>query len=232
MKKSTAKKSWIMTAIIYAIVFAVFNLLVFVIAKEKNGVFWMSYAFMCLAFVIQIVSMLLALRTLETETVFMGIPLASLSLYYFFAAIFVGAVFMFFQNAPFKLALVLQVLVLAVYVIVAILALMSRDVVQDVNDNLKENVASIKTLTVDVDVFIPQVNDPALKKALKKLSETIKYSDPMSNAAVADIEDQIMQTVNELRINIENSRNTEAIQTCKDIEVLFMQRNSLLKATK
>ena len=109
---------------------------------------------------------------------------------------------------------------------------MSRNVVQDVNDNLKENVEAIKTLVVDVDVFIPQVNDPALKKSLKKLSETIKYSDPMSNAAVADIEEQIMQTVNELRINIENSRNAEAIQTCKDIEVLFMQRNSLLKATK
>lgn len=232
MKKSTAKKSWVMTAVIYAIVFAVFNVLVFVIANKKNGVFWMSYAFMCLAFVIQIVSMLLALRSLETETVFMGIPLASLSFYYFFAAIFVGAVFMFFQNAPFKLALVLQILILAAYVVVAIMALMSRDVVQDVNDNLKESVEAIKTLTVDVEVFIPQVSDPALKKALKKVSETIKYSDPMSNAAVADIEAQIMQTVNELRVNIENNRNTEAIQTCKDIEVLFMQRNSLLKATK
>ncbi|MGN8946320.1 hypothetical protein ACTNEF_14720 [Bariatricus sp. HCP28S3_E4] len=232
MKKSTAKKSWIMTAVIYAIIFAVFNLLVFVIANEKNGVFWMSYAFMCIAFIVQIASMLLALRSLETETVFMGIPLASLSLYYFFAAIFVGAVFMFFQNAPFKLALVLQILILAIYVVIAIMALMSRNVVQDVNDNLKENVEAIKTLVVDVDVFIPQVNDPALKKSLKKLSETIKYSDPMSNAAVADIEEQIMQTVNELRINIENSRNAEAIQTCKDIEVLFMQRNSLLKATK
>lgn len=232
MKKSTAKKSWIMTAVIYAIIFAVFNLLVFVIANEKNGVFWMSYAFMCIAFIVQIASMLLALRSLETETVFMGIPLASLSLYYFFAAIFVGAVFMFFQNAPFKLALVLQILILAIYVVIAIMALMSRNVVQDVNDNLKENVEAIKTLVVDVDVFIPQVNDLALKKSLKKLSETIKYSDPMSNAAVADIEEQIMQTVNELRINIENSRNAEAIQTCKDIEVLFMQRNSLLKATK
>ena len=232
MKKSTAKKSWIMTAVIYAIIFAVFNLLVFVIANEKNGVFWMSYAFMCIAFIVQIASMLLALRSLETETVFMGIPLSSLSLYYFFAAIFVGAVFMFFQNAPFKLALVLQILILAIYVVIAIMALMSRNVVQDVNDNLKENVEAIKTLVVDVDVFIPQVNDPALKKSLKKLSETIKYSDPMSNAAVADIEEQIMQTVNELRINIENSRNAEAIQTCKDIEVLFMQRNSLLKATK
>ena len=106
LKKSTAKKSWIMTAAIYLIAFAVFNLLVFVIANEKNGVFWMSYAFMCLAFVIQFVSMVLSLRSLETETVFMGISLASLSFYYFFAAIFVGAVFMFFQNASFKLAMV------------------------------------------------------------------------------------------------------------------------------
>ena len=232
MKKSTAKKSWIMTAVIYTIIFAVFNLLVFVIANEKNGVFWMSYAFMCIAFLVQIASMLLALRSLETETVFMGIPLASLSLYYFFAAIFVGAVFMFFQNAPFKLALVLQILILAIYAVVAIMALMSRNVVQDVNDNLRENVEAIKTLVVDVDVFVPQVNETDLKNALKKLSETIKYSDPMSNSAVAEIEEQIMQTVNELRINIENSRNAEAIQTCKDIEVLFMQRNSLLKATK
>ncbi len=232
MKKSTAKKSWIMTAVIYVIIFAVFNLLVFVIVNQKNSMFWMSYAFMCLAFVIQIVSMLLAFRTLETETVFMGIPLASLSFYYFFSAFFVGAVFMFFQNAPFKLALVLQVLILAVYVVVAILALMSRNIVQDVNDNLKENVEAIKTLTIDVDVFIPQVSDPEMKKALKKLSETIKYSDPMSNAAVTDIENQIMQTVDELRNYIEHSKNSEAIQTCKDIEVLFLQRNSLLKATK
>lgn len=232
MKKSTAKKSYVMMAVIYAIIFAVFNLLVFVIVNEKNSVFWMSYAFMCLAFIVQIVSMLLALRTLETEAVFMGIPLASLSFYYFFAAIFVGAVFMFFQNAPFKLAMVLQILILAIYVVVAILALMSRNVVQDVNDNLEESVEAIRTLTIDVEVFIPQVRDPALKKALKKVSETIRYSDPMSNEAVVGIEGQIMQAVNELRINIENSRNAEAIQTCKDIEVLFLQRNSLLKATK
>lgn len=232
MKKSTARKSWGMTAAIYLILFAVFNLLVFVIVNEKNNIFWMSYAFMCIAFVVQIVSMVFALRSLETETVFMGIPLASLSFYYFFAALFVGAVFMFFQNAPFKLALVLQVLIVAVYAIVAIMALMSRNVVQDVNDNLKESVEAIKTLNVNIDVFIPQVSDPSLKKALKKVSETIKYSDPMSNEAVSDIEEQIMQTVNALRINIENNNNVEAIQICKDIEVLFLQRNSLLKATK
>lgn len=232
MKKGTVKKTGIMTALIYLIIFAVFNLLVFLIFKNKNGVFWMSYAFMCIAFLVQIGSMFLALRTLETETVFMGIPLASLSFYYFFAAIFAGAVFMIFQVAPFKLALIIQILILAAYAVVAILSLMARDAVQDVNDTVRENVAAIKTLNVDVDVLIPQVSDPALKKALKKVSETVKYSDPMSNDAVADIEQQIMQTVNALRIQIENNNNEEAVQACKDIEVLFLQRNSLLKATK
>lgn len=232
MKKNTAKKTGIMTAMIYVIIFAVFNLLVFLVFQKRTPVFWISYGFMCLAFIVQITSMFLALRTLEVESVFMGIPLASLSFYYFFAAVFAGAVFMVFQIAPIKLVVIIQVLILAAYVIVALLALMSREVVQDTNDTLKEKVAAIKTLNVDVDVLIPQVSDPALKKALRKVSETVKYSDPISTEAVADIEAQIMQSMNALRVCIENDNNEEAIATCKDVEVLFLQRNSLLKATK
>lgn len=232
MKNNMNKKNGIMAALIYVILFAVFNLLVFVIFKVRTPVFWMSYAFMCLAFIVQIVSMILALKSLETETIFMGIPLASLSFYYFFAAIFAGAVFMVFQVAPFVLALVIQVLILAVYAVVAILAIMARDNTQQINDTVKENVAAIQTLKVEIEVLVPQVSDSALKNALKKVVETVKYSDPMSNSAVKDIENQIMQTVNELRVYIENNDNATAIQKCKDIEVLFLQRNSLLKATK
>ena len=232
MKKNTAKKTGIMTAMIYVIIFAVFNLLVFLVFQKRTPVFWISYGFMCLAFIVQITSMFLALRTLEVESVFMGIPLASLSFYYFFAAVFAGAVFMVFQIAPIKLVVIIQVLILAAYVVVALLALMSREVVQDTNDTLKEKVAAIKTLNVDVDVLILQVSDPALKKALRKVSETVKYSDPISTEAVADIEAQIMQSMNALRVCIENDNNEEAIATCKDVEVLFLQRNSLLKATK
>jgi O-phosphoseryl-tRNA(Cys) synthetase len=126
----------------------------------------------------------------------------------------------------------MQILVLAIYSVAAIMALMARNVVQDVSDNVRGSVQSIQTLKADVDIYVPQVTDPELKKALQKLSETIRYSDPMSNAAVADIEGQIMQNMNDLRVRIENTQNREAVQICRDIEVLFLQRNSLLKATK
>lgn len=232
MKKDTGKKVSRMSVALYAILFILFNIVVFVVFDAKTPVFWISYGFMTLAFVVQIVSMVLALRTYDTESVFMGIPLASLSFYYFFAAMFTGVVFMVFQVASVKLAVIIQILILGIYVIVAILATMSREVVQDVNDNVKEKAEAVKILNVNVDVLIPQVSDPALKKALKRVSETIKYSDPMSNTAVQDIEQQIMGTMNELRIYIENDKNAEAIKICKDIEVLFLQRNNLLKATK
>lgn len=232
MTRVTKKKTGIMLGVIYLIVFAIFNMLVFFLANEKNGVFWTSYAFMCIAFVVQIVSMLLAFGSMEVESSFFGIPLASFSFYYFFAAIFTGAVFMFFQAAPFKLAFAVQIIILAVYAIVTIITIFSRDAVQDISDEIKESVAAIRVLNVDVDSLQAIVTDPTLKKSLKKLSETVKYSDPMSNDAVSDIEVQIMSAVDELRIYCENEQKEEAVKACQSIELLFLQRNKLLKATK
>ena len=232
MRRMTDKKTLILFAIIYIVIFAVMNMLVFFVFNEKNNVFWISYGFMCAAFVIQIVSMFLAVKSLETEAVFFGIPLASISLFYFFAAVFAAAVFMIFQNAPVKLAIGLQAIILAVYAVIAVISLMARDTVQDANDNIKVSVVAIRSMQADVETLRVQAQDPALKEKLRKLSETIRYSDPMSNVAVVDVEGQIMQALTELRICCENSQNAEACQKCGEIEVLFLRRNNLLKATK
>ena len=232
MRRMTDKKTLILFAVIYVVIFAVMNMLVFFVFNEKNNVFWISYGFMCAAFVIQIVSMFLAVKALEAEAVFFGIPLVSISLFYFFAAVFTAAVFMIFQNAPVKLAIGLQVIILAVYVVIAIFSLMARDTVQDVNDNIKVSVVAIRSMQADVETLKAQAQDPALKEKLRKLSETIRYSDPMSNDAVVDIEGQIMQALTELRIYCENGQNEEACRKCGETEVLFLKRNNLLKATK
>jgi len=230
--KKTTQKTATMLGMIYVIAFAVFNMLVFFIFDEKNGVFWTSYAFMCVAFLVQIASMFLSFKTLEVEAVFFGIPLASLSLYYFFAAIFAGAVFMIFQQASFKLAFALQIIILAAYAVVAIITLLSRDYVQGVSDHIQESAAAVRMMTVDVECLLPLTEDPALKAALKHLKDTVRYSDPMSNSSVTDIEEQIMGKMDELRICCEMNQTEEAMQACKQVELLFARRNRMLKASK
>lgn len=218
--------------LIYVILLAVFNLLVFTIFKTYTSVFWISYVFMTLAFVLQIVSMFLSFKTADVETAFFGIPLASFSIYYLCAALIVGAIFMVFQNAGFTLAMVIQVLILAAFFIIAIISLLAKDVVQAIDDNVKQNITTHKSILIDIEILESSCLDPELKQALAKLSDTVKYSDPISTAAIELVEQRIMRKISELRVSMENEQISEALKACKDLELLYVERNKKLALSK
>lgn len=229
MKKG---KATISIGLIYVILLGVFNLLVFTIFKTRTNVFWLSYAFMTVAFAVQIISMFLSFKTADVETAFFGIPLASFSIYYLCASLVVGAVFMIFQNAGFTLAMVIQVLILAAFLIVAIISLLARDTVQAIGDNVKQNVTNHKSVLVDVEMLASSCTDPELKQALYKLADTVKYSDPMSTAAIELVEQRIMRKISELRVSMDNNQIPDALQACKDLEMLYVERNKKLALSK
>ena len=139
---------------------------------------------------------------------------------------------MLFPLAPFALALIVQAVILGIYAIVAILSVMGRDAAQDANDHVKEHVTALRTMQVDVDMLLAAAQDPGVKASLKKLSDTVRYSDPMSTPAVADVENEIRQAISELRILCENNQTEGAILACRRLEMLFLRRNQLLKASK
>ena len=230
--KNNKTKNTVAFGLIYVILLGVFNLLVFTISKSRNDVFWLSYGFMTLAFVVQIVSMFMSFKSADVETAFFGIPLASFSVFYLCAELLIGALFMIFQMASFTLALVIQVLVLAVFLIIAIISLLSRDTVQQISDNVKEHVSNLKSVLVDIEMLMDGCTDPELKADLRKLSETVKYSDPISNEAVADVEQRIMRKISELRINIDDNQIADAKQSCADLERLYVERNKKLAISK
>lgn len=230
--KNNKTKNTVAIGLVYVILLGVFNLLVFTISKSRNDVFWLSYGFMTLAFVVQIVSMFLSFKSADVETAFFGIPLASFSVFYLCAELVIGALFMIFQMASFTLALVIQVIVLAVFLIVAIISLLARDTVQQIGDNVKEHVSNLKSVLVDIEMIMDVCTDSELKASLRKLSETVKYSDPISNEVVADVEQRIMRKISELRINIDDNQIADAKQSCADLERLYVERNKKLAISK
>jgi len=225
-------KNGLLTGIIYLVLFGVFNMLAFLIPFDRNEVFWISYAFICLAFILQIAGTLETFRNLGAKAVFYGIPLFSLSIFYFIAEIFVGFIFMIFTQAPLTIVIMLQAILLAGYVIVAILAVMARDNVKSMDDNIRRNVLSIRMLQADIDYVASVAADGMLKAKLSKLSEAVRYSDPMSNDAVADVERDITNSVASLRVTVECGKTDEALQMCEYIQMLLSRRNQILMATK
>lgn len=227
------KKNNLMIGLIYLVVFLAYNLAVFMIFENYNNVFFISYLFMLLAFVLHIICVFSIVDNASRETVFFGIPLLSLSVYFVCAEFFSSLVFMIFKDITnVKTAIFIQVLLLCAFIVIVILSIMSRDVVQNVDAKIKENVNFIKGINVDIEMLIQRSKLSEVTVALKKLSETIKYSDPMSNEVVAIQEKMIMQNMMKIRTEFDAGDMEKTKELCSEIELLFIERNKKLMISK
>ena len=227
------KKFGLMAALIYFVIFAAYNLVVFLVFKGFNKIFWISYAFMVLAYVIHIVIAISVGKNRSVRAVFFGIPLFSFSIFFVGAELFASLVFMIFRNmASVKVTVLIQALLLCVFIVIAIIALMTRTMVSDSSQKIKDQVGNIKGLTVDVEMLIQRCTDPETMGSLKKLAETIKYSDPMSNSAVETQDQMIKQYMIELRTAFDSGNMPGVRELCDRINLLFIERNKKLMATK
>lgn len=227
------KKNYAMLGLIYLVIFIAYNLLVFLVFKGFNAVFWVSYGFMVVAYLIHIACILGIGRNLNVRALFFGIPLASFSVFFVGAEFFTSLVFMIFRGlASVKVAVVVQAILLCVFIVIAAISLMTRDAVQSVDTKIKENVSFIKGINVDVEMLLQRSSDAEVKAALRKLSETVKYSDPMSSSAVAMQEQMIMQHLTELRTAFDAGNLDAVKELSAKIELLFVERNKKLMISK
>jgi site-specific DNA-cytosine methylase len=97
---------------------------------------------------------------------------------------------------------------------------------------IKEKVADLRSVLIDVEMMRDGCADPELKEKLRKLSETIKYSDPMSNEAIEGVEQRIQRKVSELRVYLDDNQIADATQACKELEMLYIERNKKLAMSK
>lgn len=227
------RKAGDMSIAVLGIIFVVYNLFVFVLCKPQTSVFWLSYAFMQIAFASQVVVLFTSVKNLDVETVFFGIPLIQLSVFYFFAELFASVVFMFFQNyLSFKIPLLIQVALLAIFAIIGIMAVAGRDAVKEAKDTLQSNVSALKSMGVDVEMLASAAQDAELRTRLKKLGESIRYSDPMTTPAIEDVEFQIHQAINELRVYCESGDKQSALDMIARLERMIIERNKKLIISK
>lgn len=227
------RKAGGMSLAVLGIIFVVYNLFVFLLCKPQTAAFWISYAFMLIAFGCQIASMFISVKTLDVETVFFGIPLLQFSIFYFFAELFASSVFMLFQNLiGFKIPLLLQVALLAVFVIIAILAISARDATKESKDEVQNKVSTWKSIGIDVEMLSSTAKDPELCSKLKKLAESIRYSDPMTVPAVEDVEMRIRMTINELRVQCEQGEKQAALDAIAKLDLMIVERNKKLMLSK
>ena len=221
------KKNKGMAYAVLAIAFVLFNVIDFAVPTTKTATFWTAYAFTTIAFASQIVIWKFAFKGADTlKSKFLGIPLISVGITYLIVQIIAFVIFMALPLTASWIAIVVCALILGVSAICLIGTETGREEINRVEEKVEKKVFYIKALQVDIEMLASTETDSDTKAALTKLAEKIRFSDPMSNEALADLEAEISAKVKELK----TAENKAGIITVLDS--LITERNKKAKLLK
>lgn len=221
------KKNKGMAYAVLAIAFVLINVIAFAVPTAKTATFWIAYVFTAVAFALQIAIWKFAFKGTDTlKSKFLGIPLISVGITYLIIQIIAFVIFMALPLTASWIAIVVCALILGISAICLIGTETGREEINRVEETVEKKVFYIKSLQVDVEILASAEIDTDTKTALTKLAEKIRFSDPMSNDVLADLEAEISAKVKELK----TAENKAEIITVLDS--LITERNKKAKLLK
>ena len=221
------KKNGLMSYLTLGIVFALFNVIAFVIPTDKTTTFWTAYAFSVVAFAVQIPLWKIALGKKDTlKSKFLGIPVIHVGITYLIIQLIAFAVFMIFPTLPVWAAVVVCAVILAISALCVIAGQAGANEINRVEEKIKVKRAFIQFLQTDIEMLAETETDAETKAALKKLAEKVRFSDPMSHEMLGELESRISAKVEEMKTATDKKALIEEIAT------LLTERNKKCKILK
>lgn len=222
MKKNSTKGY-----IILGILFVLVSVIAFAVPTIKTGTFWIAYVFIAIAFAAQIGIWRIAFRKKETlKSKFLGFPVVHIGVVYAIIQIVAFAIFMFMPALPVWSAIVVCSIIVAVSAVCMIAADAGRGEIERVEVKVQEKVFYIKELQADVEILANNEINADVKAALTQLAERIRFSDPMSNEQLADLENKISAKVAELKTAVNK------VEILSELNSLLDERNKKCKILK
>lgn len=221
------KKNKLMSYLALGIVFALFNVIAFVIPTDKTATFWTAYVFTVVAFLLQLLVWKVAFGKKDTlKSKFLGIPVIYVGATYLIVQLIVFAIFMIFPMLPVWLAIVICSIVLAISALCAIAGQAGANEINRVEEKIKAKRAFIQFLQVDIEMLVSAEPDTETKAALVKLAEKVRFSDPMSHEMLGELESRISAKVEQMKTTADKKA------LIGEVDLLLVERNKKCKILK
>ena len=106
-----------------------------------------------------------------------------------------------------------------------------RDEVERQDVQLKKDVSAMRALQSKVNGIVGLCGAD-IRPEVTKLAEELRYSDPVSSEALAEIEAELTAYADELQAAVVDGDNASARELCRKISVTLLERNRLCKLNK
>ncbi|MGN1159141.1 MAG: hypothetical protein ACI4SE_02990 [Lachnospiraceae bacterium] len=230
---SKKQKSIIM---IYVILFVLYNMLFLMIPFKKIASSWTALIFSWIAIVVSLMVTFLAFRggkKLPASGIY-GYPIFRIGYLYAIIQILFSVlvcVLGCFFSVPIWIVVVISTILIGCAAIGIIATDNARDVIEEQEIESKKKISSMVIFRLSMESIADRCTDEELKTKLVKLVEKFKYSDPVSNEMLVEIEEELKENIAELKNTIEVDRQVTFAKV-EMIENLLDYRNRLCKETK
>lgn len=212
------------------VLLVLYILIAFLIPFVHTAVFWVSFVFTLIAFGVVATSMYIAfVKNPDAKSRFYGFPIAKIGAIYGLVQLVAGVVFMALAAyVPVWAAILVYAVALGAAVIglISAEAVVSQIHIQD--EKMKKNVSLMLSLQSKINQMAAQSENAEIKA----LADEFRYSDPVSNDAIADAEADLSALVDELQIAVVDGDNGAVDKLCRKASAQLAERNRLCKLSK
>lgn len=187
--------------------------------------FYAAVIMMIVGYAFAVVSTLIGMKKADTaESTFYGVPFVYSGVVTFIAICVWSLVAMFLKVNP-----TVQIIIDIVIIAVACVKLFSRnaakEIIEERGKEVKQKTLFTKMLSADASVLISKASVPEEKAACERVFEAIRYSDPMSDTALAGIESQISVKFSEFSAAIGTAGTGTVNKLADELIILVEDRN-------
>lgn len=229
------EKKQVQGLITLAVMLIVFNVVAFAIPFPKNGCFWAAWAFGLMAVLAAIPILLYAFRPGKNlQSKFYGFPIARIGILYLIGQMIVTLIFwgLAFVNCPAWIPVVVSVLILAATALGLVSTDVARDEVVRQQEQRKADTSAMKALYASVSSLVDRCSEPEAKKAVASLADELRYSDPISSEATAEVERSLRVMLIDLQNAVASEDAAIVKQLVSSMANTLKERNTLAKQGK
>lgn len=166
------------------------------------------------------------------EKMFLTIPQVLVAFVAMFLGTAISGLYIFSEAISKPVLIVVFVAVYGIGAAVVLSAKTAVEAVSAVDEKVKTQTFFIKALTADVDTLMAQAQIPEIKAEINKVYEAVRYSDPMSNDALAGVEAQITLKFNELQNAVSENNVGIVSALVNEMLILIKDRSNKCKLLK
>ena len=216
------------TGIVIVLLLIAFQVVAFAIPFAHTAAFWLAYAFTMLAMLAQYPLMRLAFRGRRS---IYGFPIARMAWLYLAAqSVFGLAAMILAPWIPYWLVLLVSVLLLVAAAVGSIATTAAREEVELADTRINANSSTMRELQSQALSLAKRATDPREAALVRALAEEFRYSDPVSSAETAPLEDRLATCLVQLDTALQ--RGTPVSDLCSQARAFLEERNRLCKTHK